>query len=552
MGDSQPTVPLPTGEVKDRKDITKLTDAEMDDLIYAFHAIQNLPTDKPNSFFQIAGLHGEPFRGAGYSNAQWWGGYCHHGNILFPTWHRAYVLRLEKALQSQVPGVMMAYWDELAASETGEPNDIPHIFLEETYTWRTDKYGSPNVSSIPNPLYSYRFQRTVGDTRASFPDADYTKPKGYQTVRFPYSGLVGPSDVSVQAATASHNALMDELNKLQAGTTDKLLNTNVKTWLTAPVYTTSNGKTHKASAREHYMQSLRAPNYTVYSNTTSAQRWNEEHGDDPRFTVVWPIESPHNAIHLAVGGIQVPGQDVSFVPGANGDMGENETASFDPIFFFHHCFIDRMFWWWQKRNKHETGLGEVIDGYPGTNSVDAQGPTPGIAGGTWLSLDTPLAPFKKGDLNIGPAKDASSLVNSKDVVNINDLGYMYSLPDPRLALPTLPPHPHLSVGGINRAAISGSFAVSAWAFSSNVSQPMLVGVVPVLSRWHTAGCANCQNHLEVRAHFPLVGYSKDEAEGTAFEVRVHTRDNPGGAPTQSGPRLMPRLKTGPMEQESAV
>lgn len=30
--------------------------------------------------------------------------------------------------------------------------------------------------------------------------------------------------------------------------------------------------------------------------------------------------------------------------GSHGDMGENETAAFDPIFFFHHCNIDRMFW----------------------------------------------------------------------------------------------------------------------------------------------------------------------------------------------------------------
>ncbi len=31
-----------------------------------------------------------------------WGGYCHHGNCLFPTWHRAYVQHLENALRTQV------------------------------------------------------------------------------------------------------------------------------------------------------------------------------------------------------------------------------------------------------------------------------------------------------------------------------------------------------------------------------------------------------------------------------------------------------------------
>ena len=31
-----------------------------------------------------------------------WGGFCHHGNVLFPMWHRAYVQHLENALRTQV------------------------------------------------------------------------------------------------------------------------------------------------------------------------------------------------------------------------------------------------------------------------------------------------------------------------------------------------------------------------------------------------------------------------------------------------------------------
>ncbi|KAF9368912.1 hypothetical protein CPC16_004939, partial [Podila verticillata] len=99
-------------EVVTRKNIRNLTPEEMDNLVEAFSAIQGLHHDDPNSFFVIAGYHGQPFRGAGYANPSWWGGYCNHGNVLFPTWHRAYVRRLERALQSQVPGVAMPYWDE--------------------------------------------------------------------------------------------------------------------------------------------------------------------------------------------------------------------------------------------------------------------------------------------------------------------------------------------------------------------------------------------------------------------------------------------------------
>ena len=104
-----------------------------------------------------------------------------------------------------------------------------------------------------------------------------------------------------------------------------------------------------------YRACLDAPNFTVFSNTSSAAQWNDDPGSGA--VPVVPLESPHNAIHLALGGYDVPGKkvipgtnDYSPIEGANGDMGENDTAALDPIFYFHHCFVDRMFWLWQKRH----------------------------------------------------------------------------------------------------------------------------------------------------------------------------------------------------------
>jgi Common central domain of tyrosinase len=72
---------------------------------------------------------------------------------------------------------------------------------------------------------------------------------------------------------------------------------------------------------QKYKACLNAPNYTVFSNTTSAAQWN-----DNAATPVTPLESPHNNIHLAVGGFDLPGQQ-SYAPieGANGDMDENDA-----------------------------------------------------------------------------------------------------------------------------------------------------------------------------------------------------------------------------------
>lgn len=50
---------------------------------------------------------------------QYWAGvhglplpvYCQHGSQLFLPWHRAYLYFFEKALQDQVPGVTLPWWD---------------------------------------------------------------------------------------------------------------------------------------------------------------------------------------------------------------------------------------------------------------------------------------------------------------------------------------------------------------------------------------------------------------------------------------------------------
>jgi tyrosinase len=394
-----------------RKDIVDLNKEELDKLIYAWTGIQNKPPDPdtepddPNtlSFFNIAGLHGEPFRGAGYSNSGWWDGYCNHSNVLFPTWHRAYLLCLENALRS-IPycrDVTLPFWNQVIVQNIHKP--IPEIFLQKTYTYQTNAIpemmdSKTNTgSTVRNPLYSYQLQRAVLDRLSSIPDADYSKPYKYETVRYPFSGLVSTSDIK---ATSTHNEYMNILGEEK---TNEALQQNVYNWLIGTAKN-SGGEKIGADTRAKYIRSLSAPNYTVYSNTTSAQRWNDDRFEgsevgstaktDGAENAVVSGESPHNAIHLAVGGFNVPGANYSYISGANGDMGENDTAAFDPIFFFHHCFIDLMFWAWQIHHDRAHKL-DIIPMYPGTNSVDNQGPTPGIPGNTWLGLDTPLNPTRE-------------------------------------------------------------------------------------------------------------------------------------------------------------
>ncbi|KAH6628450.1 common central domain of tyrosinase-domain-containing protein, partial [Chaetomium tenue] len=382
-------------------DTTARRKLAMQKLLWAFYLIQKPETkDDWNSFFRIAGFHGMPFRGAGWGNPSWWGGYCNHGNVLFPTWHRAYLVRLENALRSAAghDDITLPYWNE--TSTASQESGIPDIFLRKT----VDIPGSVTRQgdhTIENPLRSYKFPAGVWDNLNPVPDVDYSKPKNYVTTRHPFSGLVSGGKAG---ATIQHNQ--------RVSGSDKMLNDNVKNWLASGI-TTSDNTFIPTNTASKYMECLEAPNYTVF-NTTSATQYNDDvyrntsgnNASSQNMSVgkrVVPLESPHNDMHLAIGGFDIHGiGNVDNIPGANGDMGENDTAAFDPIFYFHHCFVDKIFWDWQKKWQSRTQL-TINAGYPGTNSVDSQGPTPGVAGNTWLTMESPLAPFTRDDTERGEA-----------------------------------------------------------------------------------------------------------------------------------------------------
>jgi tyrosinase len=52
----------------------------------------------------------------------------------------------------------------------------------------------------------------------------------------------------------------------------------------------------------------------------------------------------HGTVHLRVGGGR--------------DMGNARTAAYDPIFWFHHAFIDKIFWEWQRLHGNDTVSGD--------------------------------------------------------------------------------------------------------------------------------------------------------------------------------------------------
>lgn len=473
----------------------------LETLMRAWKGIKDLPADDPHSFFTLGGFHGEPFRGEGATDPHWWGGYCEHGTVLFPTWHRAYLHTVERALKS-IPGcadVTLPFWDETSPDSLA--NGVP-----DALTWETFELDG---HVIPNPLRSFVLPVAIADAVKGDPPP-YNKPVGYETVRYPLSGLVGTQ--AERVATAEHNAKYPDYDVNVAA-----LNDNVRTWLAGtPVI---NGKQLKGAGlvQQKFVRCLDAPSYTLFSNTTSAGAYNQRSPG----SVVVPLENPHNSIHLAVGGFDVPNQDqLSPIAGANGDMGENDTAGLDPIFYFHHCFIDYVFWIWQRRTGSTQAL--VIDSQdPGASYQTADRPPPaGRQPNDRLDADSALNPFTTVD---------GSAMTSAAVADIAKLGYSYGpgsldryAEKHRTAMldddPARSANRSIHIEGLDRSKLRGSFIISAFAEVDGKIQA--IGHDAVLSRWHVQGCANCMAHLNASADFPLPATARAASEGTTDSVHV--------------------------------
>lgn len=493
----------------------------LEDLMSAWKIIKEKDVSDLRGFFTIGGFHGEPFVGAGAIDNAYWGGYCNHGNVLFPTWHRVYLKKLEEALDLAVPGVALAYWDE--TSEESLARGIPHSLTDEIFHYKTLDGNGQVQPPIRNPLRSYKFPVTVDD--ASNDDKQYRKPEGYETVRYPLSGLVGTKEAAMKS---------EELNKRFPTIKEQveLLNTNVKAWLNGsePVENIGSEDPKIVNVEKKFRECLAAPTYTLFSNTTSASVHNKATGE-----LVIPLESPHNAIHLAVGGVNNPGSEDGLIKGANGDMGENNTAGFDPIFYFHHCNIDRMFWLWQKKHnstnklsidENDKGAQSNTFAYPG-----GQGPVVNFPSGVTLTMDTPLTPFMVNE------ETNQRMYTSNDVINIEkQLGYTYSIGSldkyklssktkvrsgPSKTKVRSGHGKQLKVSGIDRTLFTGSFVII--AFAEIDGQKRMIDYESVLNPWRVQGCANCQNHLFVHFTFSLESLSLAEIEKAAFLITISHR-----------------------------
>ncbi|KAL2172055.1 hypothetical protein VTG60DRAFT_425 [Thermothelomyces hinnuleus] len=296
------------------------------------------------SYYGLAGIRGMPH--------QTWGGvepvtgnentgYCTHSSVLFPTWHRAYMALYEKVLHDLIQMIAtfwpdserqryenaarrfrLPYWDWAASPPPGQ-SVLPKSIGGSPFV---DVNGPNGLQRIANPLFSYQFNPLDQKAFESSPWNVWTR-----TLRSPSSG--GPD------AQSNNTLVALNLDQNRASIVQRL-----------------------------YDLFSNNDNYTLFSNNAMGEQAES-------------VESLHDTIHSLVGGLW-PSQSVP----QPGHMTYIQWSAFDPLFFLHHCMVDRIFALWQAihPNTWVPSSQALLDSYT-------------IRRGQSIDSSTALAPFFSND-----------------------------------------------------------------------------------------------------------------------------------------------------------
>jgi tyrosinase len=150
-----------------RKNIALMSEGEIADFRRAMKKLMAISDNRGYSYF--AGWHGVPF------------GWCEHHTVWFLPWHRAYLYRLELALQRQVPGVTLPWWDWTRGERIpreyrlkrvdGKANDLASakiVVFGGQSRGRTFRRDPDAPAAAPGPPYRDRYRQALEAT--SFQD----------------------------------------------------------------------------------------------------------------------------------------------------------------------------------------------------------------------------------------------------------------------------------------------------------------------------------------------------------------------------------------------
>ncbi|CAI7654190.1 unnamed protein product [Penicillium glandicola] len=345
---------------------------QVDLFILALDNFQKLDPKERLSYFQVAGIHGQPFvRWDDPSPEPMKNGYCFHSHVIFPIWHRPYVLLFEQVLYDimikdiipQFSETHQASWREQAESwrlpfwDWARNGRVPDLAKYPTITVPSPEGGSVRIN---NPLFQFRMPSNkpmrsegVGTENTWENDTEQEEYKNFGnaigTSRWPDEEDQNPTSEGWRHGVVNNRKVADAFNSHEG----------------------YNDKNHGPAAEMVYRLLTVPMDYTTFASTNPTSK---DQNVDEDLNIEYPLRTL-TALFQSHGWT-----------GAAGHMGNVPVASFDPLFFLHHCNIDRLFAIWQALNPDKW-----MDNIPADNATirDSFGKEHIVNG------NTPLQPFRR-------------------------------------------------------------------------------------------------------------------------------------------------------------
>ncbi|KAF1973382.1 Di-copper centre-containing protein [Bimuria novae-zelandiae CBS 107.79] len=287
------------------------------------------------SYFQIAGIHGRPFMpwdGAQGDDSFWshYSGYCTHDSNLFPTWHRPYLALFEEVLYLNCREAISGLPD----------GEVKARYFQALSSFRLPYWDWAAIPPTGEGTLPASVQKEM---------IDVVGANGTLTIRNPLHGYkFHPIPTWVQGE--------QRWNKYPS---------TVRNPTTKDANAQSND-TKTALDLESNRKSMQARIYDFLAMQHEYLNMSTKliPGDS--------MESIHGTIHDTVGG--------------DGTMTWLFYSAYDPIFWLHHCNVDRLLAMWQTLNPNEW-----------VESFMTPSPTFYTPANYTVDGNTPLKPFHKDD-----------------------------------------------------------------------------------------------------------------------------------------------------------
>jgi len=240
---------------------------------------------------------------------------AHRGPAFLP-WHREYLLRFERALQQIVPGITLPYWDW--ATDAALPD------FKQAEIWGSDLLGGD------------------GD-----PQDNYAIKDG------PFAGAMWPIPQNLDGPVLRRRFGVYEV--VDDDGNIRLQNLQIS------------GQTELDSALAEGVYDAASYNTTANGFRRTVEGWN------PPPTGTLTGSRMHNIVHLWVGGAWVVNDSGSLSTHVGSML--PGTSPNDPVFFLHHCFVDKIWADWQDLQQANNPAGyphyePLRDGPAGHNFFD--------------------------------------------------------------------------------------------------------------------------------------------------------------------------------------